>query len=169
MNKSFCHNSTVPFKTWQTHPFTAATRGFHPVLLGKPWTTSQSVLKEGWIDALLQELLQGSSWVKGLLIKHFPSKPMSKEALSSSFYAYNLHFPWHFPQAFLSRQAVWSLHHPWAQWQCCLSACKEEREMPARGVPPPLDRDDNRREARGLQGMLTPHNLHLLPFSGIPG
>lgn len=111
---------------------------------------------EGWIDTLLQELLLGSSWVKGLLIKHFPSNPVSKEALSSSFYGYNLRFPCHFPQAFLSRQVVWSLHHPWAQWQCCLSARREEREMPAREVPPPLGRADNGTEVRALQGMLMP-------------
>lgn len=47
-----------------------------------------------------------------LLIKQFL---MAKEALFSSFFGYNLHFSHHSPQNFLSGQAVWCPHHPWAQ------------------------------------------------------
>lgn len=83
---------------------------------------SQPILKEGWMATLLQEVLQGSSWVKEFLIKQFSCNPMAKDALSSSFYGYNLHFPSCSPQAFLSRQAVWCSHHPQAQRQHRLSA-----------------------------------------------
>lgn len=50
-----------------------------------------------------------------LLIKWFPYNLMAREALSSSFSEYNLHFPSHSPWTFLSRQDVWRSHHPQAQ------------------------------------------------------